>query len=624
MKLSIFKTLFLALSAVMMLGLSGCGTSGDPIDEGIGGTPTPPIETVKLVGVQVSPANTYVLVGESEQFTATAVFSDGTTEDVTATAIWNISDKSIAVINDKGTATGISVGSVTLAATYVSGGIEQTGAAELDVLADEPTFKSLEIDGSDIVSIGLTDQLEAIATLSDGSTYNVNDKVNWTSSNPAMATVDALGVVTGVVLGDVTITATAKNDNSIVATHNMTVTDATLVSIQIENSYNPDTPQPITTLDVPITTEKYITAWGIYSDGSRHYINTDTIWWSEDQQIASINFLKSSKVYGRDLGKTTVTAYYGGLEASISVTVINNGPTLTAITLEINGGIDVTGGTIDPIPAGFETWVTAYGNYSDGTTRVNINRHVAYSSDKPEVAYVIDAIDSNIRGRSAGSAVITAEWQGVSATVTAPVIGLNTIEIQEGCGATETPRIDAGNPLNLIVPEEQCINAWGNYSDGIKRRVTTVVFWKSQDQSIASMDILQRDSKVSSEATGSTTVSAALVDINGTAPVNVVGIDTIEIQKGYVADGSGEVINSANPLNISIGDVFYITAWGNYSDGVKRYINTDVFWKSDNNDIASMPILQTSSNVTGESVGSTEVSATLKGVIGSAPVNVAP
>ncbi len=41
------------------------------------------------------------------------------------------------------------------------------------------------------------------------------------------------------------------------------------------------------------------------------------------------------------------------------------------------------------------------------------------------------------------------------------------------------------------------------------------------DTSIATMDIFQRDSKVTGKAVGNTIVSATLVDIEGTAPVTV-------------------------------------------------------------------------------------------------------
>ena len=522
-----FKT-FTKIFSMLIIGIlmnpsfTGCGSSSNSTNPTPTPTPTPPVETVKLVSVQVSPADVYVLVGENEQFAATAVFSDGSTKDVTSNATWETSDKSIAAINENGTATGISVGSVELAATYTDNGIEETGAAHLDVLATPPTFESLSIDGSDVVTVGHTAHMVAIATLSDGTTYIVNDKVNWTSSDTATATIDATGTVTGVAVGNVTLIATAKTDSSITATHSLEVIEAavTLTSIQIERGYNPSTPQPITTLDVPITTEVYVTAWGIYSDGTRKYINTDTVWWSDEQQIASINYLDSTNIYGRDLGTAMIGARYEGLTASIEVMVVNNGSTLTGIMLKTDDGTDVTGGTLDTIPAGFKTWVTAYGTYSDGTTGVNINRYVAYSSDEPDVAYVNDVIDSNIHGQSNGSAVITAKWQGVSASVTAPVTGLTSIVIK----TSEGNPIDIDNPLTILTGplNKAYITAHGNYEDGQERYINTIVFWKSDDKDIASISLLQNASWVRGINAGTTQVSAKLVGVEGRATVIVI------------------------------------------------------------------------------------------------------
>lgn len=99
-------------------------------------------------------------------------------------------------------------------------------------------------------------------------------------------------------------------------------------------------------------------------------------------------------------------------------------------------------------------------------------------------------------------------------------------------------------------------------------------------------------------------------------------LQTIEIQINYSGGGDGEVIDAGNPLFIGVGDVQHITAWGNYSDGIKRYINTEVLWVSADNGIAKMDPLQRSSDVTGVSPGTTEVVCVLDGVAGRAPVTV--
>ncbi len=413
MKLSIFKTLFLALSAVMMLGLSGCGSSGDPIDDGIGGEPA--TEMAKLVGIKVSSDSNYVKINESEHYIATAIFNDGTTKDVTSASIWYSSDDTVAIIDTTGKVTGVSEGNATLAAVYEENDIKKVSASKLNVLNVDPIFASLAIEGNDIVLKGGTTQLNAIATAVDGRTYLVNDKVTWTAIPSKYTTIDTHGVVAGNDTGVSLITATAISDTSIKANHDMSVSDIDLKleSIVIKSGIPTE---EITSLNLPITTKEHVEAWGIYSDGSSHNINADVVWWSDDQQIASINYFVDSRVYGRDSGETIVTAHFGGIESSIAVTVEpQTNPSLSSINIISRTHGDV--GAFD-LAAGEKEWVTAFGTYSDGSI-VDINSKVAYSSEDPSIAWVLDEVNSNVRARKEadGTTTINVDWQGKNASV---------------------------------------------------------------------------------------------------------------------------------------------------------------------------------------------------------------
>lgn len=483
------------------------------------------VEDIALTSIEISRAdggdNTDFIEGTELQAKATGTFSNGSITDITNHVIWRAVTSGTIAVDQTGLMTALAAGPATLSAEYKpinSPLVIDTVEGEVV----EATITGLVVAGENEAPIGITVQLFALATYDNGDALDVTKQVGWTSSDENIAVVDENGIVTAMTIGDVNITAQFDGETAV---HKIRVIDAVLGSIQIERGYFPDGGEIITELDVEITTEEYITAWGNYSDGSRRYINADAFWWSSDQQIASINSLKSSKVYGRDLGTATVTAYSGGLQASVEITVIpEEGLTLESIEIR-NGGSVVTGGTID-IEVDDKSWVEAWGHYSDGSLK-NINAKVFWSSSDLATAFILDEIDSYVHGISVGTATIKAEWQGKSAAITANIIP-------------------------------------------------------------------------------------------STAPV----LQTIEIQKNYVADGSGEVIDIANPLTISVGQEFYITAWGNYDDGSKRYINTDVLWFSEDYPIASMPLLQTSSNVTGVSVGTTEVYATLGVVEGRATVNV--
>lgn len=83
--------------------------------------------TVTSVSVTPSPAS--LETGDSQQFTGTAKYSDGSTANVTSTATWKSSNTSVATIDSSGLATALASGMTTISATF--SGV--TGSAPLTV-----------------------------------------------------------------------------------------------------------------------------------------------------------------------------------------------------------------------------------------------------------------------------------------------------------------------------------------------------------------------------------------------------------------------------------------------------------------------------------------------------------
>ena len=71
---------------------------------------------VTLTSIAVTPANPTILVGATQQFTATGTYSDGSTQNVTSQATWTSSSTAAATINASGLATAVSAGSTTIRA----------------------------------------------------------------------------------------------------------------------------------------------------------------------------------------------------------------------------------------------------------------------------------------------------------------------------------------------------------------------------------------------------------------------------------------------------------------------------------------------------------------------------
>ena len=75
------------------------------------------VSNVVVTSVTISPTNPTVRVGQTQQFTATAVQSDGSSRDVTSQVVWSTGNVAVATINSSGLATGVTAGSSTITAT---------------------------------------------------------------------------------------------------------------------------------------------------------------------------------------------------------------------------------------------------------------------------------------------------------------------------------------------------------------------------------------------------------------------------------------------------------------------------------------------------------------------------
>ena len=76
-----------------------------------------PTSTVSLTSITVSPSNPTLPIGHTQQFTATATYTDNSTKDITAVVTWGSSNASVASMTTSGVATAIAGGTSTISAT---------------------------------------------------------------------------------------------------------------------------------------------------------------------------------------------------------------------------------------------------------------------------------------------------------------------------------------------------------------------------------------------------------------------------------------------------------------------------------------------------------------------------
>ena len=334
-----------ALSLVLLLSLA-------IVESGCGGSPsaaaaTPP-SSKSLTSILISPTAPTVALDQSQQLTATAVFSDGSKQDMTKTVTWVSAQPSVASINQSGLASGKVIGSAKLTATSgsVTASVTLTvGAAALVSIAVTPQSFS--------VPKGATQQLNAVATFSDGSQKTITDSATWSILPTGIATVSAAGLVKGQTAGSATVTVDL---DSIRGSGSLTVSAALLQSISI-SPLNPAIPKGAT---------RQLDAVATFSDGTQQTITDSATWSVVPAGIATVS--ATGLVSTQAVGSATVTATSASVRASDPLIV--SPPVLVSIAVApANSSIML--GTTEQL--------TATGTFSDGSTQ-DLTNSAAWSS----------------------------------------------------------------------------------------------------------------------------------------------------------------------------------------------------------------------------------------------------
>lgn len=272
----------------------------------------------RVASITVGAAATALYVGGTTALTATAVYTDQHTEDVTGQATWASQDGAVITVDASGTARAVGAGVTRATATF--GG--QTGSVELTITA--VAIVSVRITPlSFTMAAGQTRQLTATATNNDGSTTDVTGVVMWvagTGTSPVF-TISAGGLVTGTEVGAENVYA--KLGGVVVDFITVTITEATLASLTI-------TPAGAT---VGVGQARQYQATAVYTDGTMTDVTTSVSWFTGDATIAAVGDGPGTRglVIGKAAGTTSVSAV-GGVAGSTMVTVGGTPPLVTAIT----------------------------------------------------------------------------------------------------------------------------------------------------------------------------------------------------------------------------------------------------------------------------------------------------
>ena len=521
---------------------------------------TAPDATPQVAAIVVTPSSSTLAL--NAQLPLQAQVQDGSGTIVPdASVTWTVRDPNIVSVSAAGVVTGLAIGSTQVAANALG----KSGIATITVTRT-PVASVVLLPNQASVAIGATFQLSA-STLDAGGGTLTGRAIIWTTSNAAVATVNASGLVTGVAAGTTTITAASEGKTS---TSTVTVSQGAVARVEV-------TPAPLS-MQVGQTQQLVAAA----KDANGNVITGKTVVWASDN--LAVATVSGGSVLARATGTATITATVDGISGRSAVTV-------TAVAVQ---SVSVSPSTLSLVVGQSGSLSATVVDASGATVS---NPSVAWTSRDASVATVNPSTGA-VTAVAAGSTTIDATSGGKkgSATVTVSPVPVGSITISPS--STNTT---AGQTVQLVATVR---DANGNVV------TSSTVTWSSSDVQVAAPNSTgSTTADVPTSKAGTATITASIGNVSGTA--------TITVNPGAVAT----VTVTAPASNLKVGNTMQLTATAKDSKGNTVPIQSFI-WSSSNNTIATV---STSGVVTGKKSGNVTITAStalIGGKSGSVTINV--
>lgn len=609
------------------------GTILDPVSQKTFQVTTILTVVPQLTGITISPGSAQIAKGTAQQFTATGKYNDGTSPDITALVTWNSTQPGIAAVSSspgtQGLARAAAQGSTSISASL---GTASSPASSLTVSNANLTSISVS-PANPTVPLATAQQLTATGTFDDSTTQDLSRIVAWTTANThsRVASVSATGIVTGLGLGNETITATAPS-SGISASTGITVDESSVLGVNV-------LPVEMVTLSGTLSPEpvmangtaRQMRALATFHDGSTLDVTgiQGIAWNSSDVGVASIA-PDTGLLTTTGPGTSDITAALGSQQGSTSLNVLS--ATLQSLVVAPNDAQVALGGLQNVValatflaPDNITVFQQDVSNVATWTS--DTNSTLNYANGLRELATGVATGTSNL---SASFAVPGSAPTVAAATLNVSSAQLDSIDLAPGSAAV---------PLD----GSRQFFATGNYTDGSQVDLSLLATWGSSEEAIATVSPY---GFMSASGPGQTNIGASFLNpvtsstVAGSASlvVNPAALARIDICAATVANP----VSNCPPLDpltpppaISFANQtqFGLVAIGTFSDGSRQDLTGAVHWSSAtpgaatvSND-AGIPGITTGVGghgvMTGGILGGTAlITATAGGISGSTSVTV--
>jgi uncharacterized protein YjdB len=343
---------------------------------------------IPVASISVSPASSTLQVGATVQLSATTL--DANNNVLTGRVVgWSSANTAVATVSSTGLVRAVAGGSVSI--TAASEGKTATAA----ITVSPPPVATVSVSpASPSIQVGATVQLSAV-TRDANNNVLAGRVVTWSSSNTAVGTVSASGLVTGVAAGSATITATSEGKT---ASSSLTVTAPAPVPVSTV-SVSPAT----ATLQIGGTQQLSATT----RDASNNVLTGRVVTWSSaNTAIATVS--ASGLVTAVSAGSASITATSEGKTGSALMTVAGAPAPVATVTVTPAAPSVQVGSTVQL------SAVTR-----DANNNVLSGRVVTWSSATPSIAGV--SASGLVTALVIGSVQVTATSEGKTGTSTITV-----------------------------------------------------------------------------------------------------------------------------------------------------------------------------------------------------------
>jgi 6-phosphogluconolactonase (cycloisomerase 2 family) len=277
------------------IGLSGVedSTGGDGTG-GDGDDPSADPAAPTLTSIAVSPLSYSTGYKGTQTFSAMGTYSDGTTRDVTATAVWNVTNPSAATLVGS-TLTGSGAGGATALTATLGGVVGQASftAVGLSSITLSPTAVHLLPGGAA--------SFTAIATFSNSTTADVSATADWSFDQASLGFVLGGNAVAAQGAGGTTQIRASMDGVS--GTAEFRVANVTALALNV------------TAADLGVQGPLQLTANATYSTGATIDVTNDAVWSSDTPNVATVSNVDGSKgqvTRGSLVGTALVRADFSG------------------------------------------------------------------------------------------------------------------------------------------------------------------------------------------------------------------------------------------------------------------------------------------------------------------------